>query len=287
MKYIIALESGTPLYELLLFPEGEIMQLDSALALFESFLLEKNMSPHTIEAYMTDLSRFTAYVEDQRGRSLDLAAVTVADIRGYLSMRLKNGLSNSSIRRQVSSIRSFFQYAHKRRLVKSDPAVKIANPKKRMNIPPVVTEKDIKAVMELPELDSLKGMRDRAVLEFLYSTGLRLSEMLCLNIKDIWPAEDTFKVRGKGGKERFVPWGKRAKQAFGDYLRIRFALNNPRNAVQIDRIKKEAAFSAGVKGRISRRTVQRIVSKYLLQASRRMGIEPSQHAACFRHASAQ
>ena len=165
--------------------------------------------------------------------------------------------------RKISSIRTFFRFASSRRLVKEDPTLFLAQQIRRRSIPTIVSEERIRRMMELPDTDTLKGLRDRAVLEFLYGTGVRLGEMLSLDVGDFVPPDETIRVVGKGNKERAVPFGGKAREALFDYWRARFGLAGEVTESRLMGLRKEPAFSSDGKRRISARTVQRIAEKYI------------------------
>jgi len=137
-------------------------------------------------------------------------------------------------------------------------------------------------MMEIPETKNLRGYRDRAVLEFLYGTGTRLGEMVALNVSDMIEADETLRVVGKGNKERLIPWGGKAKKAFYDYQAIRFGIGCSMDGKTLAAFADYPAFSARVRERISPRTVQRIVTRYL----RRVSMATSQSPHSLRHAFA-
>jgi site-specific recombinase XerD len=250
------------------------MKLYEAIGRFESYLRERAMSEKTVEAYITDLSQTADFLEARHKSEPEIEDVTIDEVRTYLGLKLESGLSSSSLRRKISALKAFFRYAHRRGLIGFNPAALIASPKKRTTVPTIVSEEEIREMMQLPDSRKLGGARDRAVLELLYGTGLRLSELVGLNVRDLAPDKEVIRVRGKGNKERLVPWGGEARKACVEYLRMRFGEPEGPPAGLIRRHGREPAFSARVKGRISARTVQRIVTKYLRMASRRSGLSP-------------
>ena len=272
------------------------MDLDGAIGKFESWLAaERGLSPLTVRAYMTDLSQFVGHLETRATASRSgtpskrvpmVGEITLGDVRGFLRAQSQRGLSESSLLRKISSIRAFFGFLVARDLIESDPTHHLSRPRKRRSLPPVIGDEVIAAMMDLPDRHKTRGLRDRAILEFLYGTGVRLSEMVGLDVADFVDAGETLRIVGKGDKERIVPWRGKAREAFLEYQARRFNLKVG-SAAERD-FKSYAgypAFSAGLKEnnrRISPRTVQRIVEKYLRQVS----IASRQSPHTLRHAFA-
>jgi integrase/recombinase XerC len=240
------------------------MELDEAIEKFREYLThERELSPRTIAAYVTDLADLSRHVREFLGQAVDVSDVDIDAIRSYLGAEYKRGLQSRSMMRKISSIRSFFRYATARRLVSDNPARYLAQQIRRRTIPTVLSEERIQQMMELPDLETLRGRRDRAVLEFLYGTGVRLSEMVSLDVGDFLPFSETIRVVGKGRKERLVAFGGKAKEALLGYWCLRFRFGEDREERALQAHRADPAFSAGSSGRISGRTVQRITDRYI------------------------
>jgi integrase/recombinase XerC len=240
------------------------MNIDEAIEKFRVFLKhERELSPRTVAAYISDLSQLSAFLHQRRGEGAPLEQVDIGDIRSFLREQMKNGLGGRSMMRKISSTRAFFRFAAGRRLIPEDPTVYLAQQIKRQSIPTVVSEERIREMMLLPDLETFKGLRDRAVLEFLYGTGVRLGELLALGIRDFLPLGETVRVIGKGNKERIVPFGGHARRALLDHWAARFCPGGTIRPSQLGDYRSEPAFSTDGRRRISARTVQRIVEKYL------------------------
>jgi len=240
------------------------MNIDTAIEKFRDHLThERELSPRTVAAYVADLAQLSDHVHDRRGEKAALDDVDIREIRSYLGEQVKKGLNSRSMMRKISSIRTFFRFAASRRLVKEDPTLFLAQQIRRRSIPTIVSEERIRRMMELPDTDTLKGLRDRAVLEFLYGTGVRLGEMLSLDVGHFVPFAETIRVVGKGNKERAVPFGGKAREALFDYWRARFGLAGDVTEASLMGLRKDPAFSSDGKRRISPRTVQRIAEKYI------------------------
>ena len=228
--------------------------------------IERNASPHTITSYENDLTQFfnfctTHFDEDEDKLHLDL--IERITIRLWLGELSERGLAKSSIARKVAAIRSFFKYCFKRGMVEQNPAHLLVIPKKDKPLPKTVSQEDIHRMMELAECNTPETTQNRAILELLYSTGIRLSELINLNIEDLNFKLNQIKVLGKGAKQRIVPFGDRAKEAMRNHLESRKELYGLRT----DADARKAVFLAANGQRIYDRAVQRIVKDYLKRSS--------------------
>ncbi len=243
------------------------MKLDEAIERFRTHLAhERDLSVRTVEAYCTDLAQLSGFLCERKGREPAVGRIDLHDIRAFLSGEVKRGLSGRSMMRKVSSIRAFFRFLARRGVIVEDPTVHLAQQIQRRGIPTIVSEDRIRRMMDLPDTGTLKGKRDRAILEFLYGTGVRLSEMLSLTVNDFLPFAETIRVTGKGDKERLVPYRGKARDALLDYWRERFELGVATEqalATWID----APAFATKRSARVSPRTVQRIVARYIQQVA--------------------
>jgi len=259
------------------------MNLDNAIQRFETYLsAERGLSQNTTRAYLTDLAQFAAHAETARGALPEASEIRLADVRAFLRDQMKRGLTETSMLRKISSLRAFFAFLLRSGQIPVDPTLHLSRPRKRHRIPPVISEESIAQMMDIPDTEKPVGHRDRAILEFLYGTGVRLGEMIALNIGDIIDGGEVIRIVGKGSKERLIPWGGKAKVAFYDHQAKRFGLRGAADERSLARFRDYPAFSAGLKRRISPRTVQRIVEKYL----RRVSLATSQSPHSLRHAFA-
>jgi len=244
------------------------LKLDAAVERFREHLThERDLSPRTVEAYVTDLAQLSSFLAERNGEGVKVQRVDVADIRAFLAAEMSRGLAGRSMMRKISSIRAFFRYLRRRGTIDDDPTLHLGQQIARRDIPTVVSAERIDRMMELPDTGNLKGLRDRAVLEFLYGTGVRLGELHGLDVGDFLPLGDTVKVLGKGNRERYVPVTGSAKDTLFNYWGERFAIAGGVNDAALSAHKGEPAFSTDVERRISRRTVQRIASKYIRQVA--------------------
>lgn len=249
------------------------MQFDEALHKFETHVqVERGLSARTVVAYMTDLAQLAAFLEDN-DRPMEPGDISRTDIRAFLRSEVDRGIQSGSLMRKTSSLRAFFRFLLRRKVIDHDPTAALSQPRKRSRIPGIVSERAIEEMMAFPDTSILRGMRDRAILEFLYGTGVRLSEMVALDIGDFIECGETLRVRGKGNKERIVPWGGEAKQCFMCYQAMRFGIGDI-GEKKLKAHAKRPAFSATVDGRISPRTVQRIANRYLKKVSLASSLSP-------------
>lgn len=181
------------------------------LARFLDFLyLEKNLSLNTVKSYRADLKLFFAYVESKGSRSISNVDQNL--IIDYFSFARKTGLSHRTISRYLSSIRSFYKFLIDENVVQKDPAINLISPKKGVNFPEYLTLEEVDLLLSMPKENTVLGLRDRAIIELMYSCGLRVSEVVDLKIGSVDFNRGCILVFGKGKKERIVPFGERAKK---------------------------------------------------------------------------
>lgn len=217
--------------------------LDKFLKILE---IEKGYSSHTIRAYKKDINSFLEYVKTK------LEEVDLLDIRGFVVHEIKRGINKSSISRRLSSIRTFFKFLYREGYIKNNPAKLVSNPKQKKILPRFLTVDEVFSLVEKPEGIGFMIARDKAILELLYSSGLRVSEICNLNYDDINIQESLIKVMGKGKKERIVPIGSKALDATKTYIVERLLLKTKEKAFFLNRLGK----------RLSERGIRRIVEKY-------------------------
>ena len=179
---------------------------------------ERAASEHTIKAYREDLSALAEYLADEGGKSPDPATVTVGDLRGYLAALGEAGYAKTSVARRMSAVRSFFKFAQREGWVRSSPAEALRNPRKARKLPHFLTDAEVATLLSAPAADTDLGLRDRAILETLYSAGLRVSELVGANDGDLDLEQGLLRVRGKGRKERLAPIGAYASDALAAWL---------------------------------------------------------------------
>ncbi|MDH3196865.1 MAG: tyrosine-type recombinase/integrase, partial [Candidatus Krumholzibacteria bacterium] len=169
--------------------------------------------------------------------------------------------------RRGAAIRSFFRYLARRGHVDGDPTVLLGRHGARRTVPTIVSAERIASMMSLADTSTPRGLRDRSVLEFLYGTGVRLGELVALDVGDFLPLSETVRVRGKGDRERVVPFGGEGRAAQMAYWRWRFQFEGEADDDTLGSVADEPAFATARHGRISRRTVQRIAARYLTRVA--------------------
>src|SRR4051812_31920643 len=208
-------------------------------------------SPHTRRAYLSDLEQLAAFLAQ---RNLSLDAATREDLRAFLASRYSAN-SAATLARKQSSLRAFYEHRVRMGHIADSPARRLVFPRRRVSLPNVVSVDDCFAILTAPSERTAAGLRDRCALELLYGAGLRVSELVGLDLADILEGT-ALRVRGKGGKERFVPLVSKAQESLGKYLDRRPELS-PRN---------EALFLNRRGGRLTARSVARHLSRYALIA---------------------
>jgi len=182
---------------------------------------EKNFSDHTIINYRIDLEEFYNYLNGKKINTID-----VNFVREYLKELYNKKYSSSSISRKVSSLKSYFKYLEAENKIKTNPMSLISNPKKEKKLPNFLNYNDLEKLLNTPDKDTEEGIRDSLILEMLYSTGIRVSELVNIEIKNINFEEHKILVLGKGNKERYVYYGTKCQKILDDYLKIRKANTN-------------------------------------------------------------
>lgn len=178
--------------------------------------LEKNYSPYTISEYRTDIDAFLSFLEKEGITNLNDVSYPVA--RHYVTTLYDNGLSRSTISRKISSVRSFFKFANARYDVADYAFRSLHHPKKEERLPAFFYEEELSSLFSICEGEDRKSLRDRAILEMLYATGIRVSELISIRLKDIDHHLGIVLVMGKGRKERYVPFGSFAEEALQAYI---------------------------------------------------------------------
>ncbi len=182
---------------------------------------ERNYSPHTVAAYEDDLRQFMTFLARALPQGSGVEAVNRRVVRRFLGDLLDQGFSRKSIARKLACLRSFFRYLRKTGVLKVNPASLVASPRLERRLPQFLNEDAAARLMEQPDRTTPEGMRDAALLELFYSTGIRLAEIIGLRPGDLDMSARTLKVTGKGNKQRIVPFGAHAAAAVTQYLAAR------------------------------------------------------------------
>lgn len=222
--------------------------------------IEKNASPHTITNYQIDLKGFSGSLKDK-----ELDKVTHVDIRLFLARLKEKNFSKRSIARKMACLRSFFKFLYREGLIKSNPITGLMTPKIDKKLPLFLSIDDVVKLLESPDVSDWVGLRDRAILETLYSSGIRVSELVGLNKDDVDFIGGVLKVYGKGKKERLAPIGDKALRAIRAYL----------EKMNKETLKDKKAIFLNKSGRrITDRAVRRVVEKYIYKTSLNENVSP-------------
>ena len=238
--------------------------MDDAIRAFMTFLeLERHASYETVRNYASDLRQFQAFTRREclGTPAFDPATVETESIRAYLHWLDRKREKSTSIARKLSSLRSFFRFLQRERMVGFNPAEAIRSPKLPKHLPRVLTKDDAAALMEFPAGQTGGSLRDRALLETLYSTGARVSELVGINLEDLRASEGLVHLRGKGRKERIVPIGAVALQAIQAYLNQQPKTESRDLTTKPQRVSSPI-FRNNRGGRLTTRSVARIVARY-------------------------
>jgi integrase/recombinase XerC len=233
--------------------------MDPALEAFAAHLEQvERASAHTRRAYLSDLRQLAAFLE-QRGTDLD--AATRDDLRAFLASRYAAN-NPATLARKQSSLRAFYEHRVRMGHIADSPARRLVFPKRRVSLPNVVSVDDCFGIVSAPSTRTAAGLRDRAALELLYGAGLRVSELVGLDVADV--AGDTARVRGKGNKERIVPLVRSVRSALDAYLTRRGELRPKDGALLLNRRG----------GRLTARSVARHLERHALAAGARRHVHP-------------
>jgi integrase/recombinase XerC len=237
---------------------------------FIRHLRERNASAHTIKAYTGDLDVFAGYVG-----SRDLKAIDHVAIRGFLSHLYEKGLSKTSVARALAAVRSLYRWLAQEGVVEQNPAKLVSTPRLPAKLPRVPTIEEVNSVLDgkMPEEASFPE-RDRLLLELLYGCGIRNSELVGINLEDIRLTNEAILIRGKGKKERYVPFGDSVRNALATYLPWRQQLLATRKRVTPALLVNQRG------GRLTTRSVGRIVKRIAVAR----GLSPDVHPHTLRHA---
>jgi integrase/recombinase XerC len=223
---------------------------------------ERNVSPHTLVAYRCDLGQLNRFVNSEKGEHSSACDIDHLLLRRFIAL-LNKSAKKSSIGRKLAAIRSFFKYLFRHGVISKNPAELISTPKKENRLPFHLDIDQTTTLMEAPSDDEKHALRDRAILEMLYSCGLRVSELTSLNISEVDLSGGMVRVMGKGGKQRIVPVGSRAVEAIREYLEDR------------DELTGTGPLFLNTRGdRINRRSVTRIVDTHVLRIAAFKHISP-------------
>lgn len=245
--------------------------------------LNRNISPHTVRAYESDVTQYLSWIAIDRGRKVSTLApadLDLSTVRLYLAGLNRLGHARSSVARKLSAVRGFVKYLRREGVLDHDPAALAVAPKLDKTIPAHLSETEMTRLLETPDASSPLGRRDRAILELFYASGLRLSELVGIDLEDVNLNGRVVRVLGKGSKERIVPFNQAAERAIRAWLKDRAALVMAGGSSTVPtrgRARAERAEPLFVNyrgGRLTGRSVHRLVGRYVRQCSTRLGISP-------------
>jgi integrase/recombinase XerC len=244
------------------WPNDSIL-MDKLLQRFVRYLqYERNASPHTIRNYQSDLVQFRLFLsEGNPDAQVDVASIDALRIRGFLAFLFSKKNKKSSIGRKLAAVRAFFKFLSREHILSKNPASTVSTPKIEKTLPRIMTEEEMNTFLDQVGKAAQSAepaiLRDRAILELLYASGLRVSELVGLDLRAVNFGEGMVLVRGKGDKERIVPFGSKAKQALTDYLPAR-------QKILTETKKSNTALFLNSRGRrLTSRSVDRLVKAYV------------------------
>ena len=268
----------------------------------EHLRLDRNVSPHTSAAYDSDISLFITFAAQHHGvsrKQLQLAHLDLATIRAFMASMHRDGQSRATAARRLSALRTFARYLRNEGAIEGNPASLIAAPKREQKVPAHLSEEEMTRLLEMPDASQPLGRRDRAILELFYASGLRLSELVGLDLEDVNLRGRVVRVMGKGAKERQVPFNRTTEAVLRTWLKDREELllavkpqGRLKPATTYDgrssatrgraaratraagRAHGEALFLNYRGGRLTGKSVERLVARYVSQCSTRFGISP-------------
>ncbi len=273
-------------------------------AFVEHLALNRHLSPHSVRAYASDVEQYLDRTATERG--IKRAALSVGDldgpsVRAFVVELNRARQARASVARKLSGVRAFLRYLVRQGLLPHDPSGAAVAPKLERKVPRHLSETDMTVLIETPDATTALGRRDRAILELFYASGLRLSELVGLDLDDLHLPARMVRVLGKGGKERLLPFNRSTEQALRQWLPDRELIRRQHPPVvraslargrlgearatgrgRADRAGREPVFVNARGGRLTGRSVHRLVTGYVQRCSERAGISP--HA--FRHSFA-
>jgi len=242
--------------------------------------IEKKVSDETLRAYQADVEQFLDFLTEKTDEEPELGNIDYIAVKSFMVDMVKNGYSRRTVSRKLAAIRSFFFFCRRHGLTDRNPTVGIHAPRTGRDLPVFASKQAIERMMEIPDRSNKKGVRDRAVLELLYGTGMRLSEIRSCNVGSCDFRAGTVKVIGKRDKERILPLTGKSAESLKSYIRDvhaapETAFRDRTRYLDYFRDRLDTPLFLGRKrNRISKRTIQRIVKKYLMQVANLSRVSP-------------
>jgi integrase/recombinase XerC len=234
--------------------------------------VERNASPHTLRSYADDLGLFCRFLTEQQGDAADPTEVDARRLRGYSAWLSGQGYAPSTIARRLASLRSFYRFQRRQGVVSNDPAGSLRNPKQPQRLPRLLRVDDVIRLLDAIPTDQPFGVRDRAMFETLYGGGLRVSELVGLDMADLDPDQVLLRVRGKGRRERLCPVGREAMTWLGRWVPLRQPSRPQEHAIFLNRYGK----------RLSTRSVGRLFEAH----AKGLDLDPASSPHTLRHSFA-
>jgi len=248
----------------------------------EYLRLNRNASAHTSAAYESDVTQFLGFAAQFRGIPMDALEPLHLDlgaIRAFMADLYRQGHARTSVARKLSALRAFGRYLRREGWIENDPAALAVGPKREQKIPAHLSIDEMSRLLEMPDVSTALGRRDRAILELFYASGLRLSELVGLDLEEVNLRARMVRVMGKGAKERLVPFNNTTEDSIRAWLADRASLRSASQRAKpgVDRPKprtQEPLFVNFRGARLTGRSVQRLVARYVAACSTRFGISP-------------
>lgn len=241
--------------------------MQSAITNYLRTLISRGLSQHTIKAYKTDLNQLSEFlVKYFPDNVIELNKINKLYLRDYLRDLSFNGVGNRSLARKVTSMKNFFNFCLKNDLIEKDPAITLKIPKFEKKLPRYFTETEMEELLNIPDLSSKFGIRNKAILELIYSCGMRISEIAYLKAGQLEMKSNRIRIIGKGNKERIVPIGKSAVEALTKYYSVRFQFES--------RESDDSVFLSKSGKPLSSDELREILDRYIRLVARTKGYSP-------------
>ena len=231
----------------------------------DSVWLEKNLSPNSLVAYRKDLSDTETWLET---KSKTLLTASSVDLHGYMAVIFDKGFSASTAARWLSAIRGFYRYAVLQKLLDKDPTDSLRHPKKSRNLPRSLSAVDVSKLLGAPDVSKTMGLRDRAMLELLYACGLRITELVNVELKHVNMRQGVIRVLGKGSKERLVPMGEESLFWISEYI------DKARGNLMVKDERESALFLSKRGSSMTRQTFWYRIKEYALKSGIKKNLSP-------------
>ncbi len=233
---------------------------------------ERNLSEHTLRSYASDLAQFRAFLagggQDAARPEPELEQIDHLTIREFLGELYRRRNRKSTVARKLAAVRSFMRFLAARGAVAGNPARSVSTPRQERRLPEALVPETVGELLEVPGADTVLGRRDRALLELLYATGIRVGELVSIDLGDFDLGDGLLRVVGKGRKERIVPFGRKARRALEDYLAVRGRLVRPQAG------GRESLFLNARGGRLSARGAALVVARHTARLAQRLHVHP-------------